>query len=470
MERQVGEATNGGKKVERKTVKTFSSTILSEAQSWAMKGTQSSVAKLQTERPMFPKNLMEEVVHAENVKQALKRVESNDGSPGVDGIKVEGLREYLKQNWLTLRRELLCGEYKPKPLRKVEIPKPGGGVRELGIPTALDRFIQQAILQTVQPKWDKTFSEHSYGFRPGRSAHQAVAKAQGFITEGYTYVVDIDLEKFFDRVNHDMLMGRLAKRIEDKRVLKLIRAFLNAGVLDQGLVRTREEGTPQGGPLSPWLSNVVLDDLDRELEKRGHRFVRYADDCNIYVKSERAGDRVMTNVSEYITRKLKLKVNESKSAVARPGQRKFLGFSFTTNSSPKRRIAPQALEKFKIKIRVITNRNRGRSVAQVVGDLSRYLRGWIGYFGYCQTKSVLRELDSWICRRLRSMIWRQWKKWRRRQLELRKRGVRTEEAMAVASSGRGPWRLSHTVQLQKALPDSYFASLGLPKLATAGNI
>jgi RNA-directed DNA polymerase len=456
------------KKMERKTVKAFSSTASGEAQAVAMEGTRSSVAEPQPERPMFPVKLMEEVVRAENVKQALRRVESNDGSPGVDGMKAERLREYLKQNWLEIRRTLLNGEYKPKPVRKVSIPKPGGGTRDLGIPTVLDRFIQQALLQVLQPEWDKTFSENSYGFRPGRSAHQAVSKAQEYLFEGYSFVVDIDLEKFFDRVNHDMLMGRLAKRIEDKRILKLIRAYLNAGVLAEGLVKTRDEGTPQGGPLSPWLSNVVLDDLDRELEKRGHRFVRYADDCNIYVRSERAGERVMASIAEFIKRKLKLKVNGSKSAVARPAKRKFLGFSFTVFTN-KRRISAQALEKFKLRVRVITNRNRGRSIEQVIEDLARYLNGWLGYFGYCQTPSVLKNLDSWISRRLRCLVWSQWKLCRPRVRELVKRGVKLNEAWDVAASGKGPWRMSHTSALQLALPDKYFARLGLPRLA-AGNI
>jgi RNA-directed DNA polymerase len=452
------------KKMEQKTVKAFRSTASGEAQAVAKEGTRSFVAKPQSERPMFPSKLMEEVVHADNVKQALKRVESNAGSPGVDGMKVEKLREYLKQNWFEIRRTLLSGDYKPKPVRKVSIPKSGGGTRDLGIPTVLDRFIQQALLQVLQPKWDKTFSEHSYGFRPGRSAHQAVSKAQEYLLEGYSFVVDIDLEKFFDRVNHDMLLGRLAKRIEDKRILKLIRAYLNAGVLDEGLVKTRDEGTPQGGPLSPWFSNVVLDDLDRELEKRGHRFVRYADDCNIYVRSERAGERVMASIGEFIKRKLKLKVNESKSAIARPAKRKFLGFSFTVFTS-KRRISPQALEKFKLRVRVITNRNRGRSIEQVIKDLARYLNGWADYFGYCQTPSVLKNLDSWIRRRLRSLIWRQWKLCRPRVRELVRRGVSLKKAWDVAKSGKGPWRMSHTSMLQVALPDSYFTGLGLPRLA-----
>lgn len=410
---------------------------------------------------MFPVKLMEVIVHAENVKKALRRVESNGGSGGVDGIGTDKLRGYLKKNWPSLRSQLLSGTYKPKPVRRVEIPKPDGGKRQLGIPTALDRFIQQAMLQIVQSRWDETFSEHSYGFRPGRSAHQAVAKAQGYLADGHPYVVDIDLEKFFDRVNHDMLMSRLAKRIEDKRVLKLIRAYLNAGAMEQGLVKPTDEGTPQGGPLSPWMSNVVLDDLDCELERRGHRFVRYADDCNIYVKSERAGQRVMESVKTFIANKLKLKINESKSAVARPGERKFLGFSFTrSGKTPNRRkIAPQALGRFKTKIRVLTNRNRGKSIEQVVEDLSSYLRGWGGYFGFCQTRPVLMNMDSWIRRRLRCLMWRQWKVYRRRKAELIKRGIGPEQAHCAAWCNRGPWPMSHIPPVRRALPPMLILTL-----------
>ena len=433
----------------------------------------SRVSVKRTESPMFPMKLIEEIVHAENVKKALERVESNGGAPGIDGMKTQDLRKYLRRHWIGIRGQLLEGAYVPQSVKRVDIPKPdGSGTRKLGIPTVLDRFIQQSVMQVLQSKWDPTFSDHSYGFRPGRSAHQAVAKAQMFICEGHTHVVDIDLEKFFDRVNHDILMGRLARRIEDKRALRLIRSFLNAGVMENGLVRPTEEGTPQGGPISPLLSNIMLDELDRELEGRGLRFVRYADDCNIYVKSERAGQRVMRSVSTFITRKLKLKVNESKSAVAQPGERKFLGFSFTRSGKERnrRKIAPQALERFKKKIRVLTNRNRGKSIEQVVEELSNYLHGWGGYFSFCQTRSVLPDLDCWIRRRLRCLIWRQWKVYRRRRSELIKRGVSEIGATKAAFSNHGPWCMSHVPPIRVALPNAYFDSLELPRLAAMGKI
>src|SRR5687767_3982156 len=300
-----------------------------------------------------------------------------------------------------IRDHLLKGTYEPKPVKRVEIPKPDGGVRKLGIPSVLDRFIQQAVMQVLQRQWDPTFSNHSYGFRPGRSAHQAVAQAQQYIAEGYSWCVDFDLEKFFDRVNHDKLMGQVAKRVEDKRLLKLIRVFLNAGVMENGLVSPSVEGTPQGGPLSPLLSNLVLDELDRELERRGLRFVRYADDSNIYVRSERAGHRVMESVTRFITQKLKLKVNETKSAVARPAERKFLGFSFTDGSEVKRVIAPKALERFKKRIREITCRAKSVSLEATMAELVPYLRGWRGYFGFCETPEVLIGLIRWVRLRLR---------------------------------------------------------------------
>jgi RNA-directed DNA polymerase len=380
-------------------------------------------------------------------------------------MRVEELTDYLKEHWPRILEQLLQGAYQPQPVKRVKIPKPGGGERPLGIPTVLDRFIQQAVMQVLQGSWDRTFSAHSYGFRPGRSAHQAVAQAQAYIAQGYGYVVDIDLEKFFDRVNHDILMGLVAKRVKDKRVLKLLRAFLNAGVMENGLVSLATEGTPQGGPLSPLLSNLMLDVLDRELERRGHRFVRYADDCNIYVRSVRAGERVMASVSRFLDKKLKLKVNQGKSAVARPGERKFLGFSFTSGSEPKRRIAPQALERFKLRVRELTRTGRHLAPAHLVNRLKLFLTGWRGYFGFCETPSVLRKLDSWLRRRLRMVFWRQWKRGRTRFAALRRLGVGRDLAAKAAGSALGPWRLSRSPALSFALPNAYFISLGLLTLA-----
>jgi RNA-directed DNA polymerase len=407
---------------------------------------------------------MEEICEQENCKQALARVKANKGSPGIDGMTVEKLPDYLKQHWPEIREQLLSGTYKPQPVKRVEIPKPDGGMRKLGIPTARDRLIQQMVLQVLQGSWDPTFSEHSYGFRPGRSAHQAVAQAQRYIADGYGWVVDLDLEKFFDRVNHDRLMAKLAQRIGDKRVLKLIRRFLQAGVMENGLVSPVDEGTPQGGPLSPLLSNIVLDELDRELERRGHRFVRYADDSNVYVSSERAGKRVMGGITRFLTTKLKLKVNQAKSAVSRPKDRKFLGFSFTGGKEPRRRIAPKALLRFKARIRELTCRTRGISMEQRAKELSTYLRGWRSYFGFCQTPSTLESLDQWLRRRLRSVLWKQWKRGRTRFAELRKRNIGPDLAAKMAGSTHGPWHLANSWALAMALPNSYFDSLGLLRL------
>jgi RNA-directed DNA polymerase len=365
------------------------------------KGTETPMAKCQSESLAGTERLMEEVCEWENCKQALQRVKANKGSPGVDGMTVDELPDYRKQHGLEIGEQLRNGTYHPQPVRRVEIRKPDGtGMRKLGIPCVLDRFVQQAVLQVLQKRWDPTFSEHSHGFRPGRSAKQAVHEAQQYIAEGHNWVADLDLEKFFDRVNHDRLLAAVAKRVADKRTLKLIRAFLEAGVMEDGLVSAMDEGTPQGGPLSPLLSNLVLDELDRELERRGHHFVRYADDCNIYVDSERAGQRVMESITRFITHRLKLKVNQAKSAVARPSQRKFLGFSFTSEREPRRRIAPKALARFKEKVREQTRRTRGISLEQMVNELVTYLRGWLGYFGDCQTPSVLQRLEAWLRRRL----------------------------------------------------------------------
>jgi RNA-directed DNA polymerase len=408
--------------------------------------------------------MMEEVCERENCKQALARVKANKGSPGVDGMTVHKLAGHLRQHWPAIREQLLSGTYKPQPVKRVEIPKPDGGVRKLGIPTVLDRFIQQAVMQVLQRRWDRTFSEHSYGFRPKRSAHQAVQAAQQYIAEGYRWVVDLDLEKFFDRVNHDKLMAKIAERISDQEMRKLIRTFLRAGVMEDGLVSPTGEGTPQGGPLSPLLSNIVLDELDQELERRGLRFARYADDSNIYVRSRRAGERVMASITAFITCKLKLRVNQQKSAVARPWQRKFLGFSFTLHREPQRRIAPKAILRFKERIRELTRRTRGVSVEKVAEELGRYLRGWQGYFGICQTPSVLADLDSWTRRRLRAFLWKQWKRGSVRFAELVQRGVGKELAAQTAGSAHGPWRLAESPGLHIALSNAYFASLGIPQL------
>jgi RNA-directed DNA polymerase len=436
----------------------------SEASNSFVEGTESFKAKRETENPAIVERLIEEVCERGNCEQALKRVQSNKGSAGVDGMTVQQLPAYLKKHWPRIREQLLAGTYKPQPVLRVEIAKPDGGMRKLGIPTVVDRFIQQAVLQVLQQRWDPTFSDHSYGFRPGRSAHQAVTKAQGYIAEGNGVVVDIDLEKFFDQVNHDRLMAALAKRIADKKMLKLIRAFLNAGVMENGLVSPVDEGTPQGGPLSPLLSNIVLDELDRELERRGHRFVRYADDCNIYVGSQRAGERVMKSITSFISNKLKLKVNSEKSAVARPGQRKFLGFSFTWGRSIRRRLAPKAIQRFKQRVRELTRRTRGVKIETMVEQLALYLRGWRNYFGFCQTPSVLAQLEQWYRRRLRSVIWKQWKRGSVRFGELRKRGVGRDLAAQTAGSAHGPWRIANSPALTIALPTAFFDSLGLPRL------
>ena len=436
----------------------------SEAPKARREGTESLTANCETESPAGTEQLLEEVCDRENLKRALRRVRANQGSPGIDGMKVGELAGYLKQHWPVIREQLLSGTYQPRPVRRVEIAKPDGGVRKLGIPTVLDRFIQQALMQVLQSRWDRTFSEHSHGFRPQRSAHQAVAKAQQYIAEGNRWVVDLDLEKFFDRVNHDKLMAAIARRVSDKRMLKLIRAILESGVMENGLVSPVEEGTPQGGPLSPLLSNLVLDELDRELERRQHRFVRYADDCNIYVASERAGKRVMQSVTSFIWRRLQLKVNEAKSAVARPQERKFLGFSFTYGTEPKRRIAPKALLRCKQRVRELTRRTRGISLQQMTKELARYLRGWKSYFGYSQTPSVLSGLDQWIRRRLRSVIWKQWKRRGVRVAQLRQRNVGTALAAQTAGSPHGPWHLANSPALSIAFPAAYFDALGLPRL------
>jgi RNA-directed DNA polymerase len=439
----------------------------SEAPRVSSEGTESLAGKRGTESPAIGEQLMEEVCERENCKQALARVKANKGSAGVEGMTVQQLTGHLKQHWPAIREQLLRGTYVPQPVKRVEIPKPDGGVRKLGIPTVLDRFIQQTVMLVLQRRWDRTFSDHSYGFRPGRSAHQAVEQAQRYIAAGIRWVVDLDLEKFFDRVNHDKLMAKIAERIDDQRLLKLIRAFLRAGVMEGGLVSPVDEGTPQGGPLSPLLSNIVLDELDRELERRGHRFARYADDCNIYVRSERAGKRVMESITRFITAKLKLKVNSDKSAVAKPWVRKFLGFSFTRFGEPRRRIAPKAILRFRGRIRELTKRTRGVSTEQMAEELARYLRGWLGYVGKCETPSVLQKLEAWTRHRLRSAIWKQWKRGSVRFAELRKRDVGQDLAAQTAGSAHGPWRIANSPALSFALPNAYFDSLGIPRLTVS---
>jgi group II intron reverse transcriptase/maturase len=407
---------------------------------------------------------MEQALSRENMKRALKRVKQNHGAAGIDGMDVKSLEPFLKENWLGIKEELLAGTYKPKPVRRVQIPKPNGGARDLGIPTVTDRLIQQALLQTLTPIFDPGFSNHSYGFRPGRKAHQAVKEAQGYIREGYRYVVDMDLENFFNRVNHDILMNRVARKVEDKRVLKLIRSFLNAGVMVNGCCVGSQEGTPQGGPLSPLLANILLDDLDKELERRGHRFVRYADDCNTYVSSERAAKRVLDGITSFVEGKLKLKVNHQKSAADRPWKRKLLGFSFTWEKEARVRLAPKTIERFKDKIRELTSRRWGISMKDRLTKVNEYLRGWIGYFQLVETPSTLQKLDEWIRRRLRMCKLKQWKKSKTKRRNLVALGIPEDWARKISGSRKGYWRLSNTPQVNKALGLAYWQDQGLTSL------
>jgi len=408
---------------------------------------------------------MEEVVQRGNAKAALKRVRQNKGSPGIDGMTVDELPKYLAGHWEEIREQLVAGTYQPRPVKRQEIPKSGGGVRELGIPTALDRFVQQAILQVLQPRFDPTFSEHSHGFRPGRRAHDAVCEAQRYVQEGRRVVVDVDLEKFFDRVNHDVLMGKLAGRIADKRMLGLIRRYLEAGIMANGVVVERWEGTPQGGPLSPLLANVLLDEVDKELEKRGHAFVRYADDCNVYVRSRRAGERVMETLRRLYAQ-LRLRVNEAKSAVARPQGRKFLGYRFwvAKDGAIKRRVATKALAAMKDRVREITARNGGRSIKRVIEELRSYLTGWKAYFRLAETPYVLSDLDEWIRHRLRLVQLKQWKRGTTIHREMTRLGANEVAARQVAANSRRWWRNSGML-LNVALPTSYHDRAGLPRLA-----
>ena len=416
--------------------------------------------------PVEGRDLLARVLDPDNLQRALRQVRRNKGAPGIDGMSVDQLVTHLKIHWPTIRASLVDGTYTPQPVRRVAIPKPGDGTRNLGVPVVLDRFIEQTMLQVLQADWDPTFSEGSYGFRPKRSAHQAVAQAQAYIRQGYTWVVDLDLEKFFDRVNHDVLMHRVRERVTDRRAVTLIHRFLKAGVFTlEGMVEPTGEGTPQGGPLSPLLANLLLDDLDRELEKRGHRFVRYADDGNIYVRSRQAGERVMASVTRFLHRRLRLQVNEAKSAVDRPWNRRFLGFTFTRTRPNRRKVSEKALKTFQAKVREVTSRTRGRTTRQIVAELRSTILGWRAYFGFTEVPSPLRDLDKWIRRRLRSYHWKQWG--RRGYRELRKRGVSRDLAWNTCKSAHGPWRLSQSPALVIALPWRYFAALGLPSLVEA---
>lgn len=415
------------------------------------------------ERELY--RVIRELLSRENLLSALKRVEANKGSHGVDGMSVKSLREHILQNWQQLRQAIEDGSYEPSPVRRVEIPKPnGGGVRLLGIPTVTDRFIQQAIAQVLNPVFDPQFSECSYGFRPQRRGHDAVRKARQYMKEGYRWVIDLDLEKFFDQVNHDRLMARLAEKVKDKTILKLIRKYLQSGVMINGVVMDTVQGAPQGGPLSPLLSNIVLDEFDKELESRGHRFVRYADDCNIYVKTRKAGERVKKSITTFIEINLKLKVNQEKSAVDRPWKRKFLGFSFTWNREPKVRVAPQSLKKVKAKIREITSRKRPLSMEQRIKELNRYLTGWCGYFALADTPSIFQGLDEWIRRRLRMCLWKQWKKPKTKVKRLISLGVPKDKAFEWGNTRKGYWRIACSPILHRSLGNQYWKSNGLKSL------
>lgn len=407
---------------------------------------------------------MEAAVERSNMLCAYERVVKNKGAPGVDELKVAAFKPWLQTHWPRIRQALLAGEYMPTAVRKVEIPKPQGGVRTLGIPTVLDRLIQQALHQVLQPLFEPEFSESSYGFRPGRNAHQAVKAARDYVAEGKRWTVDLDLEKFFDRVNHDVLMARVVRTVKDERVLKLIRRYLEAGLMEGGVVSARTEGTPQGGPLSPLLSNILLTDLDRELERRGHRFCRYADDCNIYVGSQRSGQRVMTAITAFLEQRLKLKVNATKSAVARPWQRKFLGYSMTWHRKPKLKIAQQSRERFAEQVRKTLREARGKSLKQAVKELNPVLRGWVAYFRLTEVKGVLEELDGWIRHKLRALQWRRWKHDYTRAKNLMREGLRERRAWLSATNGRGPWWNGGASHMNEAYPKSYFDNMGLVSL------
>jgi RNA-directed DNA polymerase len=405
--------------------------------------------------------VLEAVVCRENMQRAWQRVRSNRGAAGVDGLTIDQTAERLRGEWPRIREELLAGRYQPQPVRRVDIPKPGGGVRTLGIPTVTDRLIQQALAQVLQPHFDCTFSASSFGYRPGRSAQDAVKRARDHIAAGHRWMVDMDLAKFFDRVNHDVLMARLARRIEDKRLLGLIRRYLQAGLMAGGLVSPRREGTPQGGPLSPLLSNILLDDLDKELERRGHAFVRYADDCSIFVQSERAGQRVLASVSRFLEKRLRLQVNQAKSAVARPWKRSFLGYTVTPHRQPRLKVAPQSVQRLRLKLRILLRKGRGRRLDRVCGELRVILIGWLNYFSLAEVRSTFELLDGWLRRRLRAMLWRQWKRPATRRRRLIERGLDEARAWKSAVNGRGPWWNAGASHMNQAIPTRYLRSLGL---------
>lgn len=408
--------------------------------------------------------LMEEVLRRENLLSALKRVTANKGAPGVDGMSVEELPNYLREAWPAIREQLLSETYSPSPVREVHLPKPGGGRRMLGIPTVLDRLITQAILQVMGPIFDRDFSAHSYGFRPGRSAHQAVEQARRYIEGGHRWVVDLDLERFFDQVNHDLLMNRVARKIKDKRLLRLIRRYLTAGIMQGGLVSIRAAGTPQGSPLSPLLSNILLDEFDKELERRGHCFCRYADDANIYVRSRRAGERVMASLTHFLESKLRLKVNRAKSAVDRPWKRKFLGYTVTNHRSPRLKPAPQSVQRAKDRIREITHKGRGRNILRVIKEINQFTRGWVGYFRLATVKQAFEALDQWLRRRLRKILWEQWKKPKTRFRRLVALGVNAERARKATATGRGAWWNAGASHMHAAITNRLLAQWGLLSL------
>jgi RNA-directed DNA polymerase len=427
-------------------------------------GASSAAATREETRPA-EQSLMEEVVESKNMWEAYRNVVRNRGAAGIDEMSVEELKPYLKKEWPAIKEALLGDHYRPQPVRRVEIPKAGGkGMRKLGIPTVVDRLIQQATLQVLDPIFDPGFSESSYGFRRGRSAHQAVLKARDYVRAGNRWVVDLDLEKFFDRVNHDVLMSRVARKVKDKRVLRLIRGYLQAGIMDGGLVEPSREGTPQGGPLSPLLSNILLDELDKELERREHTFCRYADDCNIYVASQRAGERVKESVTAFLAKRLRLKVNEEKSAVDRPWKRKFLGYTLTAEGEPRLKVAPESEARLKAKLKDIFRRGRGRSLKRVIEEMKLVLVGWMNYFSLARVRNVFERLDEWIRRRLRVILWRQWKRSFTRAKRLMARGLPEEQAWKSACNGRGPWWNAGAPHMNLAFPKALFDRLGLVSL------